>query len=210
MTAPSITHARLLLVDDDEEACRLLAEVLEREAYEVVPALSADEALTKVAESGPFDAVLTDLRMPGKSGLELLRSLRERDPAALVLVLTAFGDASAAGEAIRAGAYDFISKPYDLAALRETLARSLGRRRLAGVRRDSGETAEVDTGSRSAGPALVGHSPAIIEVMKTLARVAPSQATVLVVGETGTGKELVARTIHHFSERADRRFVAVK
>jgi len=65
MTAPSITHARLLLVDDDEEACRLLAEVLEREAYEVVPALSADEALAKVAESGPFDAVLTDLRMPG-------------------------------------------------------------------------------------------------------------------------------------------------
>ena len=209
MTAPPITHARLLLVDDDEEACRLLAEVLEREAYEVVPALSADEALTKVADNGPFDAVLTDLRMPGKSGLELLRSLRERDPAALVLVLTAFGDAGAAGEAIRAGAYDFISKPYDLAALRETLARSLGRRRLAGVRRDSGETAEVESNGRSAGPALVGHSPAIIEVMKTLARVAPSQATVLVLGETGTGKELVARTIHHFSERADRRFVAV-
>jgi two-component system response regulator HydG len=209
MTAPSITHARLLLVDDDEEACRLLAEVLEREAYEVVPALSADEALAKVAESGPFDAVLTDLRMPGKSGLELLRSLRERDPAALVLVLTAFGDAGAAGEAIRAGAYDFISKPYDLAALRETLARSLGRRRLAGIRRDSGEAPEAHSNGRSAGPALVGHSPAIIEVMKTLARVAPSQATVLVLGETGTGKELVARTIHHFSERADRRFVAV-
>jgi len=209
MTAPSITRARLLLVDDDEEACRLLAEVLEREAYDVVPALSADEALSKVNESGPFDAVLTDLRMPGKSGLDLLRKLRERDPAALVLVLTAFGDAGAAGEAIRAGAYDFISKPYDLAALRETLARSLGRRRLAGVRRDSSETDAADSNGRSAGPALVGHSPAIIEVMKTLARVAPSQATVLVLGETGTGKELVARTIHHFSERADRRFVAV-
>ena len=210
MTAPSITRARLLLVDDDEEACRLLAEVLEREAYDVVPALSADEALSKVNESGPFDAVLTDLRMPGKSGLDLLRKLRERDPAALVLVLTAFGDAGAAGEAIRAGAYDFISKPYDLAALRETLARSLGRRRLAGVRRDSsGDRPQADSNGRSAGPALVGHSPAIIEVMKTLARVAPSQATVLVLGETGTGKELVARTIHHFSERADRRFVAV-
>jgi DNA-binding NtrC family response regulator len=77
------------------------------------------------------------------------------------------------------------------------------------VRRDSTETAEVSSSGRSAGPALVGHSPAIIEVMKTLARVAPSQATVLVLGETGTGKELVARTIHHFSERADRRFVAV-
>jgi two-component system response regulator HydG len=207
MTATALPPARLLLVDDDEEACRLLAEVLERESYAVVPALSADEALTKVHEAGPFDAVLTDLRMPGKSGLDLLRTLRERDPGALVLVLTAFGDAGAAGEAIRAGAYDFISKPYDIAALRETLARSLGRRRLAGIRHD--HDAAAPGGAGSAEPALVGHSPAIIEVMKTLARVAPSQATVLVLGETGTGKELVARTIHHFSERADRRFVAV-
>jgi two-component system response regulator HydG len=209
MTAPSITRAKLLLVDDDEEACRLLAEVLERESYDVVPALSADEALAKVNEGGPFDAVLTDLRMPGKSGLDLLRTLRERDPGALVLVLTAFGDAGAAGEAIRAGAYDFISKPYDIAALRETLARSLGRRRLAGVRRDRGPADDGAGHGSSADPALVGHSPAIIEVMKTLARVAPSQATVLVLGETGTGKELVARTIHRFSERAGRRFVAV-
>jgi DNA-binding NtrC family response regulator len=207
-TLPSPRHARLLLVDDDEEACRLLAEVLEREAYEVVPALSADEALAKVEEAGPFDAVLTDLRMPEKSGLDLLKLLRERDPGALVLVLTAFGDATAAGEAIRAGAYDFISKPYDLAALRETLARSLGRRKLAGLRRDGGAEPASPTGP-AGGPALVGHSPAIIDVMKTLARVAPSQATVLVFGETGTGKELVARTLHHFSARSDQRFVAV-
>ncbi len=209
MTGPSAGHARLLLVDDDEEACRLLAEVLERESYDIVSALSADEALAKVDEAGPFDAVLTDLRMPSRSGLDLLRALRERDPAALVLVLTAFGDAAAAGEAIRAGAYDFISKPYDLAALRETLARSLKRRRLAGVAHHSGPGQANDQAPGAAGPALVGHSPAIIEVMKTLARVAPSQATVLVLGETGTGKELVARTLHHFSDRADRRFVAV-
>ena len=209
MSPTSLSHARLLLVDDDEEACRLLAEVLEREAYDVVPALSADEALAMVERAGPFDAVLTDLRMPDKSGLDLLRVLRERDPGALVLVLTAFGDAVAAGEAIRAGAYDFISKPYDIAALRETLARSLGRRRLAGVRRDSGAQAGVERAASAGGPALVGHSPAIIDVMKTLARVAPSQATVLVLGETGTGKELVARTLHHYSDRADRRFVAV-
>ena len=206
-TLPSPHHARLLLVDDDEEACRLLAEVLQRESYDVVPALSADEALLKVEESGPFDAVLTDLRMPEKSGLDLLRVLRERDPGALVLVLTAFGDAAAAGEAIRAGAYDFISKPYDLAALRETLARSLGRRKLAGLRRESGAEPAPEA-SPPGGPALVGHSPAIIDVMKTLARVAPSQATVLVVGETGTGKELVARTVHRYSARADQRFVA--
>ena len=207
MSASPAVPARLLLVDDDEEACRLLAEVLERESYQVVPALSADEALAKLDRSGPFDAVLTDLRMPNRSGLDLLRELRERDPAALVLVLTAFGDAAAAGEAIRAGAYDFISKPYDIAALRETLARALGRRRLAGVRHDPAEVPR--DGTPASGPALVGHSPAIIDVMKTLARVAPSQAAVLVLGETGTGKELVARTIHHFSERGSRRFVAV-
>jgi two-component system response regulator HydG len=201
--------ARLLLVDDDEAACRLLAEVLEREAYRVVTALSADEALAALEEPVPFDAILTDLRMPAKSGLDLLRIVRERDPAALVLVLTAFGDAAAAGDAIRAGAYDFISKPYDIAALRETLARALGRRRLASFRREHPDLPEPDGSGGHPGPALVGHSPAIIQVMKTLARVAPSQATVLVVGETGTGKELVARTIHHFSERADKRFVAV-
>jgi two-component system response regulator HydG len=208
-SSPAGAPARLLLVDDDEAACRLLAEVLEREAYRVVTALSADEALAALEEPVPFDAILTDLRMPAKSGLDLLRIVRERDPAALVLVLTAFGDAAAAGDAIRAGAYDFISKPYDIAALRETLARALGRRRLASVRREHPDSPETNGSGGHPGPALVGHSPAIIQVMKTLARVAPSQATVMVVGETGTGKELVARTIHHFSERADRRFVAV-
>jgi DNA-binding NtrC family response regulator len=200
--------ARLLLVDDDEAACRLLSEVLEREAYRVVSALSTDEAITKLDEEGPFDAVLTDLRMPRKSGLDLLRTLRSRDPEALVLVLTAFGDAAAAGEAIRAGAYDFISKPYDIQTLRETLDRALGRRRLA-RRRGASTTPLSSSADEADGPALVGHSPAIIEVMKTIARVAPSQATVLVLGETGTGKELVARTIHRWSERASRRFVAV-
>ncbi len=197
---------RLLLVDDDEAACRLLSEVLEREAYRVVSALSADEAIAKLDDEGPFDAVLTDLRMPRKSGLDLLRVVRGKDPEALVLVLTAFGDAKAAGEAIRAGAYDFISKPYDIKTLRETLDRALGRRRLA--RRSAGE-APASSAEEPEGLALVGHSPAIIDVMKTLARVAPSQATVLVLGETGTGKELVARTIHRYSERATRRFVAV-
>jgi DNA-binding NtrC family response regulator len=201
--------ARLLLVDDDEAACRLLAEVLEREAYDVVSALSVADALTAM-EAGPFDAILTDLRMPGSSGLDLLRAARERDPSALVLVLTAFGDASTAGEAIRAGAYDFISKPYEIAALRETLGRALGRRRMAGAGRSAEGVAPLsDLTSHAAEPLLVGHSPVIIQVMKTLARVAPSQASVLVMGETGTGKELVARTIHHFSDRAERRFVTI-
>jgi DNA-binding NtrC family response regulator len=194
-------------VDDDEDACRVLAEVLAREAYEVSRALSAREALEVVDKSAPFDAVLTDLRMPEASGLDLLAELRRRDPEALVLVLTAFGDATGAGEAIRAGAYDFISKPYDLGELRQTLSRALARRRQV-AQRQSGAERRPEPAAPSHGM-LVGHSPPIISVMKQVARVAPSQATVLIQGETGTGKELVARTIHRFSERAEHRMVAV-
>lgn len=200
-------HARLLLVDDDEEACRMLGEVLERESYDVRRGLSVKEGLSLFEKEGPFDAVLTDLRMPEASGLDLLAAIRERDPEALVLVLTAFGDAGAAAEAIRAGAYDFISKPYDLAELRQTLARALERRKLASARQESAAVAPTREPVLSG--TLVGHSPGIIDVMKQVARVASTQASVLILGETGTGKELVARTIHRFSERADRRMVAV-
>lgn len=203
MTTPA-GPARLLLVDDDEEACRLLGEVLEREGYSVARALSTHDALHTLNADGPFDAVLTDLRMPEASGLDLLRAIRARDPRALVFVLTAFGDAATAGEAIRAGAYDFISKPYDLPALRTAIAQALERRHLAP--RAGGDTPRPQS---QLNPSVVGHSPAIIEVMKTVARVAPSQATILITGETGTGKELIARAIHNYSDRAAARFVAV-
>ncbi len=198
--------ARLLLVDDDEEACRLLAEVLEREGYGVARALSVEEALRALNQEGRFDAVLTDLRMPGASGLDLLRAVRSRDARALVFVLTAFGDAAAAGEAIRAGAYDFISKPYDLPTLRRAIAQALERRNFAPPPLPS---AMVQGRPEAGGLVIVGHSPAIIEVMKTVARVAPSQATVLITGETGTGKELIAQAIHSYSDRAAHHFVAV-
>ncbi|HTL04293.1 MAG TPA: sigma 54-interacting transcriptional regulator, partial [Gemmatimonadales bacterium] len=198
-----MSHARLLLVDDDAEACRLLGEVLEREGYQVARALSVDEALAALDRGPGFDALLTDLRMPGASGLDLIRAVRKRDPHALVFVLTAFGDAAAAGEAIRAGAYDFISKPYDLPALRGAIAQALERRRQTPPAAGAPGPAEATR------PVLIGHSPAIIEVMKTVARVAPSQATVLITGETGTGKELIARAIHSYSDRAAQRFVAV-
>ncbi len=196
--------ARLLLVDDDEAACRLLGEVLERERYRVVRALSVPEATARLDDAGPFDAVLTDLRMPGASGLDLLRAVRERDPSAIVLVLTAFGDATTAAEAIRAGAHDFISKPYDIDEVRLTLSRALRRRALPGRAADARAVAERDDQAE-----LIGHSPAIISVMKTVARAAPTQASMLILGETGTGKELVARTVHGFSERAAGKFVAV-
>jgi two-component system response regulator AtoC len=204
MTGTAV-RARLLLVDDDEQACRMLGEVLEREGHDVVRTLSVEAALRALDTDGrPFDAVLTDLRMPGASGLDLVREVRRRDPHALVFVLTAFGDAAAAGEAIRAGAYDFISKPFDLSALRQAIAQALTRRSLSPP---SPRSPAGDAGK--ARPSIVGHSPAIIDVMKTVGRVAPSQATVLIAGETGTGKELIARAIHSYSDRAPNRFVAI-
>ena len=209
MSAHANQPARLLLVDDDEAAGTLLAEVLGREGYAVVMAQSAAEAFAAFGRQGPFDAVLTDLRMPEASGLDLLAQLKARDPESLVLVLTAFGDAATAGEAIRAGAYDFISKPYNLDELRLTISRAIERRRFSARRpAQSPDVAARATALVSRG-GLVGHSPGIINVMKQVARVASSQATVLIQGETGTGKELVARTVHRFSDRAEKRMVSV-
>ncbi|MEO8634106.1 MAG: sigma-54 dependent transcriptional regulator [Gemmatimonadales bacterium] len=200
---------RILLVDDDEAAGTLLAEVLGREGYAVVTAQSAAEAFAAFGRQGPFDAVLTDLRMPEASGLDLLAQLKARDPDALVMVLTAFGDAATAGEAIRAGAYDFISKPFDLDELRATIARAIERRRFSAHRPAQSPDVAAHAAAIISRGGLVGHSPGIIDVMKQVARVASSQATVLIRGETGTGKELVARTVHRFSERAGKRMVAV-
>lgn len=200
---------RLLLVDDDEPALRLLAEVLEREAYQVETARSVEEAVAKLDGRGPFDVVVTDLRMPVASGLDLVHHVRARDPDAVLLVLTAFGDAAATAEAIRAGAHDLINKPYDLDALRRTIARALERRRLVQAHRleqPSPQPAGADGGEV---PLIVGHSPGIIAAVKTLARVARTDATVLLVGESGTGKELAARTLHHYSDRAAKRQVVV-
>ena len=196
-------RATMLVVDDDREAAQLLREVFERDGLSVESATSAAEGLKILARQGPFDAVLTDLRMPGASGLDLLRVVREQSPDTIVLMLTAFGDATAAGEAIRAGAHDFISKPYDVSELRRTVAQALERRDLARG------AARPDPAARDREDELVGHSPGIIAVMKTVARVAASRASVLILGETGTGKELVARTIHAFSDRAANRFVGV-
>jgi DNA-binding NtrC family response regulator len=203
------TDGRLLLVDDDEAALRLLAEVLEREAYEVETARSVDEAVAKLHGQRQFDAVVTDLRMPVASGLDLINHVREHDPDVVLLVLTAFGDATATAEAIRAGAHDLINKPYDIEALRSTIARALERRRVAMLHRLEPEPVEPRAAEDGAPPLIVGHSPGIIAAVKTLARVAGTDATVLLEGESGTGKELATRTLHCYSQRAGKRLVVV-
>ncbi len=202
MTARS--PARLLVVDDDSAAVGLLAEVFDREGFKTHSATSVQGALEQLRTVGAFDLVLTDLRMPGGSGLDLLKVICDRYPQTIVIVLTAFGDTATAAEAIRAGAHDFISKPYDIEELRRMIARALDRRDHPAVAADP-----AGGGAAPSPEQMVGRSPGMIEVMKTIARVAPSQASILIFGETGTGKELVARTVHQFSDRSKNKFVGV-
>lgn len=196
--------ARILIADDDEVSCQLFAEVLEGEGYRVDRAKSGDEALSLLRDMPP-DLVIVDVRMPGITGLDVARTVHREHPALPVVVMTAFGSIETAIEAIREGAFDFISKPMNLEELKKTVARALAQRELQNWRGEKGR--EREEGDQPG--TVIGRSPAIVEVYKTIARAAPTKSTVLILGESGTGKELIARAIHQHSPRAGHPFVAV-
>jgi DNA-binding NtrC family response regulator len=195
---------RILVVDDDRAACALLADGLAAEGFESEWRLSGDEALTAV-EANAFDAVITDLNMQGMKGTEVCRRVAALRPGTPVLVVTAFGSMDAAVEALRAGAYDFITKPFEIEAVAHTLERALAHRALEQevqrLRRAVDETKRFGR--------LLGASPAIREVYDLIERIADSESTVLVTGESGTGKEVVAHELHERSRRAGGPFVAI-
>ena len=196
--------ARLLVADDDAVARDLLGEVLTGEGYEVRAAADGAEALT-ICATNVIDLALVDLRMPGLDGLTVLRRIADLRPDVPVVILTAFATMDTAIAAIRAGAYDYLSKPFRMEEIRLVVRRALEARRLARenqhYREELKERYRVDN--------LVGQSPAMVAVYKLIARVAPLDMTVLVFGETGTGKELVARAIHYAGPRGHRPFVVV-
>jgi DNA-binding NtrC family response regulator len=196
--------ARILVTDDDAVSCRLLAKVLAGEGYQVEWVQSGEEALTRLRDNA-HDLLVVDVHMPGMSGLDVTREVRTAYPALPVVVMTAFGSIETAIEAIREGAFDYISKPMNLEELKHTVSRALAQRALRDRSEEAGEDGETheDTG------AIIGRSPAMVEVYKTVARVAPTKSTVLILGESGTGKELIARALHQHSPRARRPFVAV-
>ncbi|MBI4608730.1 MAG: sigma-54-dependent Fis family transcriptional regulator [Candidatus Rokubacteria bacterium] len=200
MTAPPT----LLIADDDPVARDLLAEVLTREGYRVRAASGGEECL-RLAEAEPFDLALVDLRMPDLDGLSVLQRLASIQPRVPVLILTAFATIETAIEAIRAGAYDYLSKPFRMEEIKVVVRRALDAQRL--VRENLQYRQELRERYRVEN--LVGQSPQMVEIYKLVARVANLDTTVLIQGETGTGKELVARAIHYASLRADRPFVVV-
>ena len=196
---------RMLVVEDDAVARDLLCEILRGEGFEVEAVDDGAPAVERAGD-GRYDLVLSDVRMERVGGLDVLRAFTEKSPGTPVILITAFGDVTGAMEAIGHGAYDYVSKPFNIEELRLTVARALERRRISA---EADSTASAGGGERSQVSDIEGKSQRMLDVYKLVARVAPSTATVLVVGESGTGKELVARAIHNRSPRATKPFVPV-
>jgi len=192
---------QILTIDDDSVTCELLCEVFAREGFSAVFANSGEAALATVAQEPP-DLLLSDIRMKTKlDGLSLLEIVRREYPSIPVVLMTAFGSIDTAVRAVKEGAFDYISKPFNIdelvAIVRRALANGNGKH----------VTSDLDEEERSSG--LIGRTPAMLEIYKMIARVSDSRAAVLITGESGTGKELVARAIHNHGTRSTERFVAV-
>jgi DNA-binding NtrC family response regulator len=196
------TKGRILIVDDEVNARTALVELLRDEGHTVESAADAFKALGKVADFAP-DLVVTDLKMPGMDGLQLLAKLREEDPDLPVIVMTAFGEVETAVKAMRSGARDYLAKPVNVGELSVVVARELEQRRL---RAETG-LLRARLQERYSFANIIGSSAPMQAVFKTVAQIAPSRASVLIMGESGTGKELIAAAIHERSPRAKGPFV---
>ncbi len=193
---------RILVVDDEEKLRRVIELQLLAAGYDVDKAASAEEGL-KLAERA--DLVLTDLKLPGMDGLELLAAIRRQNMQAPVIVMTAFGTIEVAVQAMKSGAAEFLLKPFSLDHLMAVVQKALEVRAL----RDENRQLREELGKRYEFDNIIGRSPAMQEIFATIERVAPSRATVLLAGESGVGKDLIARAIHFHSPRRDRPFVKI-
>jgi two-component system response regulator PilR (NtrC family) len=201
--APPSAKPRILVVDDERSLREMLSIVLGREGYDVTTAEDVGSALDQIRRGPLPDLLISDLRMPDGSGVDVLRALKERSPGSVGLLLTAFASADTAVEAMRLGAVDYLTKPFDVADLKQRVARYLEVKRL-----NETQSTPVE-GRKSPGFVLAGRSRQILDVISLVARVARTDASVLITGESGTGKEWTAREIHLQSSRQAQPFVAV-
>ena len=195
---------RVLVVDDEQAQRELVAGFLKKQGYSVTTAGSAEEALT-VSAGRFFEIAVLDMKMPGKNGLELYAELKKSDPHLQAVFLTAFGNLETAVEAMKTGAFDFLTKPVDLNHLLAILDKAGEKHLLLAENRFLREKLEEPYRDSE----IIAASPAMQEVFSTVARVAQSDSTVLIHGESGTGKELVARALHRAGPRAKKNFIPI-
>ncbi len=197
-------RGRILIADDEEAARTTLGQILSEDGYEVFQAVDGEEALRLVAELSP-DVLLSDLKMPRLDGHELLQRVRQGYPDVTLVIMTAHGTIDSAVRAVKQGAEDYLTKPIDVEELERILVRVMDKRRLVAETRILRE--RVDEKYRFEN--IIGRSHGMLEVFRLVEQVAPSQAYILITGETGTGKELIAQAIHQRSARRDAPFVKV-
>jgi two-component system response regulator AtoC len=200
---------RVLIVDDEQNLRHMLQTLLKREGYEPVGVASVEGALRELSDR-PYDIVITDLRMPGQSGMDLVDQVRQRHLGTTVVVMTAYGSRDIAIEAMKRGAYDYISKPFEADEIVLLLRKAEERERLFRENqtlhkqiRAGGQEPETGLGD------LVARSQQMLDLFRTVRKIAEFKTTVLIGGESGTGKELIARAIHRLSPRAQTPFIAV-
>ncbi len=196
--------ARILVVDDEKSMQEFLEILLRREGYDVAVCGSANEAILAL-ESDDFDLVLSDIQMPGMTGLELLDHVKSASPDTLLVLITAYGTTESAVEAMKHGAYDYLTKPCSVDEIRLVVEKALEKRNLSSenvrLRRRLSEQTPL--------PAVLGKSREMLEVSALVRQVAPAKTNLLITGESGTGKDLIARAVHSLSDRSDKPFVAV-
>jgi DNA-binding NtrC family response regulator len=194
----------ILIVEDEDISRDNMAHVLTRDGHKVTAVASGEAALETLSRAD-FDLVLTDLKMHGVDGLEVLATAKSRLPGVEVVVITGHASVSTAVEAMRLGAYHYLPKPYSFEELRLVVDKALEKRGL----RQEVESLKRQIKGQDDPPAIIGQSPAMLRLKQTIEQIAPTDCTVLILGETGTGKERVARAIHAASRRADKRFLAI-
>ena len=197
-------NGSILVIDDEAEIREGLELLLSSEGYSVTSAETGEAGLARL-EQDPFDLLLLDVSLPGRSGLDLLPDIRQRDPHLPVVLITAYGSIDMARQAFKSGAQDYITKPWSNDELLAQIASAVEGRRL----REENVQLKRALKQRYNFPNIIGKSERILSLLDLVAQVAPSRSTILIVGESGTGKELIAKAIHSASPRADKPFVAV-